>query len=219
MAIKALIICNGKIRDYEYYKQYTENAELVICADGGANHAARMGIIPDVILGDFDSVSPEIRKCYCDSGCDKVIEFREFPSEKDMTDSELALDTAVEKGADRIVFIGCLGNRIDHTIANINLLKAALDRGIDAVLVDEYNEIRLIKNYIEIEKREGWKLSLLPLTPVVSGITTSGLYYPLSDATMEIGPTRGISNEFTENKASVRIRDGLLLVILSRDES
>ena len=156
-----------------------------------------LGVSPHILLGDFDSISEEDFRRIKSSGA----EVCQFPVEKDMTDSELAVDIAVERGATEVVFIGCMGARMDHTLANIFLLKKLLDRGINAVLIDEYNEIRLIKDYISLDREEGMKISLLPFTARAVGVSTQGLYYPLSEATLEVGGARGVSNEFSSGSA------------------
>ncbi|NMB96367.1 MAG: thiamine diphosphokinase [Clostridiaceae bacterium] len=217
--ITGLVICGGNIEDYDFYKSYIEEADFIIAVDGGASHVKAMGLKPHLILGDFDSIGEEIYRHFSDMGVD----IKKYPAEKDETDAELAVEYAMSiVGCRKIIIAGGIGTRFDHTLANIFLLKKMLGKGVEGWVVNEYNQITLINESIKIRKKQGVKVSLLPLSDVVYGITTAGLYYPLCNAKMEIGPTRGISNEFecakdTGSFAEVSITAGLLLVILARD--
>lgn len=209
----ALIVCNGSIRDYSFYKEYFEKAELIIGADGGAKHLLKLGVKPHVLMGDFDSLSPEDLDYYKQLG----IEIMKFPAEKDMTDSELAVEYAISKGFKNIILLGVLGSRVDHSLANILLLRKMHEKGISGCIADEHNTVTLISDRISISKKPGYSLSLIPITSQVDGVTTKGLYYPLNNATIKMGSTWGVSNEFVEETAEVTITAGLLLVVLSRD--
>ena len=209
----ALIVCNGTIRDYSFYKEYFDKAELIIGVDGGARHLLQFGVRPHVLMGDFDSISSKDLEYLKKLGTEII----EFPVEKDMTDTELATEYAISKGFKNIIFIGVLGTRVDHSLANILLLKRMLDKGVKGHIVDEYNIITLIRDEISLRKQPGYNLSLLPITSRVEGVTTKGLYFPLNNATIEMGSTWGVSNRFIDETAEVTIHDGLLLVIQSRD--
>lgn len=209
----ALIVCNGTIRDYSFYKEYFDKAELIIGVDGGARHLLQFGVRPHVLMGDFDSISSKDLEYLKKLGTEII----EFPVEKDMTDTELATEYAISKGFKNIIFIGVLGTRADHSLANILLLKRMLDKGVKGHIVDEYNIITLIRDEISLRKQPGYNLSLLPITSRVEGVTTKGLYFPLNNATIEMGSTWGVSNRFIDETAEVTIHDGLLLVIQSRD--
>lgn len=209
----ALIICNGNIRDYTFYNKYFEKADFIICVDGGAAHVRRFGAKPNVLIGDFDSILEDDFNYFKDDG----IEIIKFPAEKDMTDTELAVDLAMDRGFDSIIIIGGLGSRIDHSLSSIFILKRLSDAGVSGVIADEYNEVTVIKEKIQLLKEDSIKVTLLPLTERVEGVTTKGLYYPLHNATIEMGSTWGVSNEFNSETAEVTIKNGLLLVIKSRD--
>jgi len=206
-----IVICNGSITDYEYYKDYFDDAQLVVCADGGAVHAKKMGVKPDILVGDFDSIQDDVLKWFENTEA----EILHYPVEKDMTDSEIAINIAVERGCTYIRILGGFGTRLDHSLANVYLLKKLLDKGIKASIINESNEITLIKDEIKLQKREGYNVSLIPITEKVKGVTTKGLYYPLHEATIEMGSTWGVSNEFVDETAEVTIKSGMLLVILS----
>ena len=149
----------------------------------------------------------------------KNIEILRYPVEKDMTDSELALETAVGRGCKKIYILGAVGSRLDHSIANIFLLAKLLLKGVTGIIADERNEIFLVNDCITISQGEhaASKVSLIPFTGKVKGVSTAGLKYPLDNAELEIGSSLGISNEFSGTEAKITVQDGLLLVIVSRD--
>ncbi|OPZ92733.1 MAG: Thiamine pyrophosphokinase [Firmicutes bacterium ADurb.Bin419] len=209
----AVIVCSGSVVDYSYHEKYFKSAKLIICVDGGARHIRNMGLVPDVLLGDLDSITEEDLE-YIASHNVKVVK---YPSEKDMTDTEIAVNYAVERGYTEIIIIGGIGTRFDHSLGNIFLLRKMLDKGITGVIVNEHNEISLFKDRIRILREEGFKLTLLPLTDVVEGISTKGLYYELNCEDIEMGSSRGISNEFSAEVAEITLKNGILMAIKSRD--
>jgi thiamine pyrophosphokinase len=208
-----VIICGGRITDYIFMKKYLEDADLVISADSGARHCKSFDIVPDLLVGDFDSVSDADYRDLVSAG----VGILKFPVEKDMTDSELAIDIALEKGCSRVLLLGALGTRLDHSLSNLFLLKKLLDRGKEGILADENNEARLINHSIELESKKDVYITLLPVAGPAKGVTTQGLYYPLENATLEVGSSWGVSNRFSSEKAAVTVQEGTLLVILSRD--
>lgn len=212
-ALTAVIVSNGDMADYSYYRSCFDRAGLIICADGGAYHLRRCGIKPDVLLGDLDSISREDLAWFEKEG----VCIERFPAEKDMTDTELAVEYAAAKGYTELILAGSLGTRMDHSLANVFMLKRMLDKGIRGRIVNERNEIVLIRDRIRLEREEGMKVTLLPLTEKVEGVTTSGLYYPLDNATLELGSSWGVSNEFSSDTAEITIHSGLLLVMKARD--
>jgi thiamine pyrophosphokinase len=211
--MKALIVCNGEIKNYCFYKKYFDSSKLIICVDGAAYHLKKFGIRPHVLIGDFDSITCEQYNYFKNQG----VEIKKFPIEKDEIDTELAVEYAIDAGCNEIILIGAIGSRFDHTLANIFLLKKMVDKGVRGWIINENNQITLIKDNIILEKENNEKISLIPFSEKVEGVTTKRLYYPLDNATLETGPTRGISNEFTDDTAEVSIKRGLLLVIKARD--
>ncbi|MBE3592733.1 MAG: thiamine diphosphokinase [Thermoanaerobacter sp.] len=211
--MKVLIISNGDIRDYNFYEELLKDVDMVICADGGANHAYQMKIKPDLIIGDIDSIKEEILEFYENEG----VRIEKFPPMKDETDTQLAMLKAIELGATDVTFIGVIGERFDHSYANLSLLLYLLNRNIKGKIVNEKNEIYLIDKFIEVEGKKGELLSLLPYSKEVKGIYTKGLFYGLSGQSMDLEMPYGISNVFTEDKATIEIEKGLLLVIKPRE--
>lgn len=212
--MKTLIVGSGSLSDANFLRKKYEWADLVIAADGGLLHLEDAGLVPHILLGDFDSLpAPMLQKLKKN----KNIEIIGFLPEKDYTDMELAIDLALERGATDISLAGASGARLDHTIANVHLLYKILKSGAEGCIEDENNQIFLIGDSITLYKRDKFKVSLVPLPPCVKGITTSGLLYPLADETLVFGTGRGISNEFVADKATVSIKEGLLLVFVSKD--
>jgi thiamine pyrophosphokinase len=214
---RAIVVCGGNMNEYDHFSGYFTKNDYIICVDSGARHLIRMNITPDCIIGDMDSIEKKDFKKFADEG----VPFIKYPEQKEETDSELAVRLAVDSGYKEIIILGALGLRFDHSIANIFLLRSILDRGIQGWIIDEKNKVTVIDREIKIKKEQGIKVSLLPLSDTVTGITTEGLYYPLQDAEMIIGPTRGISNEFDFDHcgdfARVSIKTGYMIVFLTSD--
>jgi len=211
--MKAVLVCNGSIYDYDNIKKHIGCSDYIISVDGGAGHLRKMGIVPHILIGDFDSADSDDLRYFIDKG----IEVYQFPIEKDMTDSELAIEKALEVGADELLFIGAIGSRVDHSFANILLLKKLLDISIKACIIDENNQIYMFNTTFTLQRQDGYKLSLIPISGKVTGVTTKGLKYKLEDATMTLGTSWGVSNEFLEDNVTVTIEEGILLVCVSRD--
>jgi thiamine pyrophosphokinase len=185
---------------------------IVIAADGGTVHCQRLGIIPDVVIGDFDSLDePELLAAQKDGA-----QLIRHPARKDFTDLELALRYAVERGAQEILVLGALGNRWDQSLANLLLPAADSLASVNITLLDWPQEIRLVRpgRSLEIQGNPGDTVSLIPLGIQPLGITTQGLEYPLDNESLEFGGTRGISNVLLGETASVTLKEGLLLCVL-----
>ena len=214
--MKTLIIANGKIENYLALQKYVDEAGFIICADGGTRHGRRFGIKPDIIIGDLDSTADADFKFFKEIG----VEFEQHPIEKDKTDMEICIEKAMEKSKE-IVIIGATGGRTDHYLANILMLSNFSEMGIDILLADENNEIRILtdngKKQIEIFGNSSDYLSLIPISERVEGVTSKGLKYELDNKSLEFGSTYSVSNTFKEKAATVKMGKGRLLVIKSRD--
>lgn len=209
---RALIICNGTIRNYEFYRKYFDKA-YIICVDGGTRHMKPFKYRPDILIGDFDSTDKEDLQYYIDLD----VEIKRFDSHKDKTDTHLAIDLAIRLGYKEIIIIGALGTRLDHSLANIQLLKHIMESGNKGIIVDEYNEIQLINSKVIIKSDLKYNLSLIPLTEIVTGVTSKGLYYPLNNISLKMGDSIGISNEFIAKEAEIAIKSGILILMKSKD--
>ncbi|MCD4744613.1 MAG: thiamine diphosphokinase [Desulfobacteraceae bacterium] len=220
--MKAVIIANGNIKKQKYFSQIINRADLIICADGGASHLKKMGILPHVIIGDLDSLNLQDTTFFKNNNI-KIIK---HPVDKDVTDTELAAVYAVEQNCHDITFIGATGSRLDHTLANIFLLKKTAHRFADQKMagqkiqcriIDDNNEIFLVTDKITLTKEKNSFISILPLTEIVKGVTTLGLKYPLNNAKIKLGTSLGISNQFIDEKATISLKKGILIVIKSMD--
>jgi len=207
---RVVIIANGTINDLEFYQGQIREEDFLICADGGANHALAMGLIPHLVVGDLDSIDVQVRKKLCST----PTKFLQYPAQKEKSDLELALDKAIELCPEEIVMIGVFGgSRMDHTYANLMLLNVSFHRGINAKIIDEDHEVRLVNSEINIQGQPGDYLSLLPLTAEVEGVVTEGLKYPLKGETLYFSSSRGLSNEFISREASITVKAGMLLLM------
>ena len=190
---------------------------LVIAADSGYNNAKKLGAKPDMLLGDRDSLDRTGLGAHELDELEKLI----VPSIKDDTDTQLAVDTALERGAESIVLIGGLGGRLDHTLSTVFLLEYIADKGAGALVTDGRNRARLMKSTgggqtLRVDR--GYKyLSLVSLTDTCEGVTVSGVFYPLWDARLMRSYSYAVSNEITADFAEISLRRGTLLVIESRD--
>ena len=188
----------------------------IIAGDRGLEALYQLKMIPNHVVGDFDSVSPEILEFYKKQS---QIIFHTFHAEKDNTDTDIALQLAIRLKSSKITIMGALGKRMDHAIANIHILKDALEANIPCQILDEHNRIYLINTSIQLEKDKiyGKYVSLIPLTSTVEGLTLTGFKYPLHDYTLLIGTSLGISNEIIGDTAHIEMNNGILIVIESRD--
>ena len=203
--MKALIFSGGEfggLPDNFNINEYS----LIIAADSGYVSCCNAGITPQIVIGDFDSYPQDM------VNAEKIVRLNPV---KDMTDTQEAIDTAVKAGAREITILGALGGRIDHTIANIHLLKYARSKGARAEIADRDTYISLIWDSCTVSRREGFCLSLIPLTDC-SGVSIQGVFYPLKNADMPVGNPYGISNEFTEDYAHIEVDSGELLLILCK---
>ncbi len=188
---------------------------IIVC-DRGLEALYQLKIIPNHVVGDFDSVSSEVLEFYKKQ---TQIIFHTYNAEKDNTDTDIALKLATRLKSSKIIILGALGKRMDHAIANIHILKDALEAEIPCQILDEYNRIYLINKETTLEKEKvyGKYVSLIPLTSTVEGLTLTGFKYPLNHYTLPIGTSLGISNEMIEDIAHIKMDKGILIVIESRD--
>ena len=208
-----VILGNGPLADYTFARQMMRIDDFVLCCDGGIRHAHAMQIMPDLVLGDLDSADPTIVAHYREAN----VPFEVFPAEKDFTDMELAIQHAADNRADEILILAGIGGRLDHTLANMHILLYALDLGISAVLADEKNTVHAMHDTITIAATAGTIVSLIPADGTVHGVTTTGLYYPLSNETLYAGKSRGVSNVMTGECATITATAGRLFVIQSAE--
>ncbi|MFI2855782.1 thiamine diphosphokinase [Paenibacillus sp. JSM ZJ436] len=194
--------------------EHIEDDDFLIGADRGALYLIEHGLTPHIALGDFDSVTrEEMMVIQKNSGevwsCD--------PISKDLTDTEMAFNLAIDRSPKQILIIGGTGTRMDHTLANIQMLVRGVQHHIDCSILDLHNFITLTGSSCSLVDRGYTYVSILPITHEVTGIHLEGFQYPLHNATVKLGQSLGISNRFLDKVGHVSIESGLLLIIQSKD--
>ncbi len=202
---RALVICNGDVLSKEAIAPMLRKKPFVVCADGGANKARKLGIRPDIIIGDLDSISPATRKFYSNVKTIKV-------ESQFSTDLEKALDYLVKYRYRSAVVVGAMGRRPDHSLSNFSILKK-YRRRIRLVFSDSSCDIQIIDRRIAFESGIGSVVSLLPLGRC-DGITTAGLEFPLHNESLELGVREGTSNRVISSPVKISVRKGNLLLFL-----
>ncbi|PXV89511.1 thiamine diphosphokinase [Lachnotalea glycerini] len=216
--MKTLIISGGYINQ-EFLEEFLSKNkfEYIIGVDKGIEICYEYEIMPSIIMGDFDSVRMDTLKYYENHSDIKI---HRFKPEKDDTDTQMAILWAVQIESTEIAIIGATGSRIDHLLGNIQSLSIALEKNINCYIIDSNNKIMLIKDSLEIKKKEqyGTYLSLLALTNQVTGLTLTGFKYPLYEynLTNQSGGF-GVSNEIVEERAKIMFQSGILIMIQSKD--
>ncbi len=211
--MRAIVFANGLLERWPTGLRVSPRRDLIVAADGGLRHCAARGIRPDLVVGDLDSADPDQIDALADAG----VEILRFPAVKDQTDLELALRATLARGATSLSILGALGARGDMTLGNALLLAAPFLKGVDIRLCDGDMVIRCLRGgeTLRLGGRPGDLLSLLPLTTAARGVNLKGLAYPLKNADLDLGSTRGLSNVLTGQKALVSLLQGSLLVVLT----
>jgi len=204
-----VVVANGEFKHADRLIALVGAANYVIAADGGANWLASVGLCPDSLVGDLDSSETPVLRALEESDC--II--KRHSRAKDETDTELAIIEAVELGAQKITIIGALGGRIDHEIANLQLLSMPELRGIRTVICDGLSHVSLLIGKGRIQGNAGDAVSLLPWGGDAHGIVTEGLQYPLRSESLVAGAARGVSNVLMGTVARVQVASGALLVV------
>ncbi len=207
--MKILIVAAGNNYNNEKLNKYADECEYIICADGGFDHLYNNGVMPDLLVGDFDSVKnkPDIKN--------KIT----LPVEKDETDTLFALKKAFEKKPDEIFIYAGIGTRFDHSYANVCLLNLCLEKNIKAVLTDGFNRVYLIDDDMEFQNETGNTVSIYSFSEECEGVTLEGFKYPLKDFTLKKYNLIGTSNIIEEKNAKIKIKSGKILVVCNEKEN
>lgn len=207
--MKAFIYTGGDVWT-EHIRELPKEDDLILAADAGLLTARRLGLTPQILLGDFDSLG--------DPDVPDGTELIRVPAEKNDTDTQLAVRVAIERGAKEIVIVGGLGGRVDHTLSSLAILEDLNGRHVPARMTDGKNRVQFIRNSgALIAKSEFRFLSLIAADPVVKGVTVEGCKYPLKNAKLSRLNQYAVSNEITGNCALVEIRRGGVWLIESMD--
>ncbi len=201
--MKALIIANGSHPSIRIVRKILSEVDLIICADGGANYARKQNIKPDIILGDFDSITNDTRKYFSDV---KQLHIKDQYS----TDLEKAISYCIKKKYNEAIIIGAFGSRLDHTTGSLGCFKK-FHGNIQLQFFDNDATVSQIDKSIQFEATVGEKISLIPFDKCTS-VTTHNLKYPLQNDVLEIGVQEGISNEAIASPVSISVKKGTLLL-------
>ncbi len=204
--MKITIIANGTVGDMKWFQKRISEADLLICADGGANVCYAADIVPDYVIGDMDSVNGEVLTEWRENKGTKVV----LDEDQDKTDMELAIKLANSLDPDEIEVLGAIGDRLDHTLGNIWCLDKVRG-GIKARILDENHEIILVKDSLEIQGEVGDIVSVIPMTGV-QGLSYEGMKWGVEDHDCEWG-WLGVCNRLEKSKAKISVKKGKVLVI------
>ncbi len=211
--MRVLIISGGKAPREATIRNYITDDTYIISADSGANVLYKYKILPDVLLGDFDSIDKNVLKYYETIGCT----INRYKAEKNFTDTEAAVVEAIKLNPEKIFFLGSTGTRIDHTIANLGLLYRCYLKNIDSYIVDENNEISIYGSNFKFKEVNGQTFSLQAFGGVVKKLSIKGAKYELIDYDLYFGDPRTVSNECTDASVNITFESGILLLIKSND--
>ncbi|MDF2677028.1 MAG: thiN [Bacillota bacterium] len=211
--MSAVIIASGSDIEKHVFEEENINVEYVICADGGLEKAEKLNLIPNIVVGDLDSVSPDILKHYLN----KNVELIKYPVEKDFTDMEIAIEYAISKNYKDIILVGATGTRLDHTMGNILLLEKYFLNGIKIKILDNNNIIQIMGNILQLKHKKNYYVSIIPVTETIEGVSLKGFKYPLHNVTIKRGSTLCISNEIMDDLGIITIEKGNALVFMSKD--
>jgi len=207
---RIIIFANGDLPDLEKARVLLHDDDFIIAADGGTRHALMLGLTPNVIVGDLDSLPSNFEPSTFNG------EIVLYPKDKNETDLELAIQHALILNPEQVIILAALGGRLDQTLGNIALISDLRPSTFDLHLDDGIEEIFFCRNTCEINGTPNDLVSLIPWQGEVSGIITTGLKWPLQNETLYPNKTRGISNEMTVEMATVQIKSGLLLIVHRR---
>ena len=209
--MSVLIVAGGPDPGAGLIRKMASGAERIYCADRGAQWVYHAGLKPDIAIGDMDSVNREtLEKIRQDE-----ISMLKYPSEKDQTDTELAIEVAVSDGAKSIILLGGLGGRMDHTLANIEQMKAWYKKGIRITIMSADTAMFIAERTVTFRAMRGSYVSLFPQNEGIRVMNSEGLYYPLKDVILPTDTTLCISNQMTPDHVIMDIRNGAVLIVVT----
>lgn len=210
-AKRACVFCNGQLENPANVKQIENDCDLLIAADGGAKYLFDVGLNPQVIIGDMDSIGSDTWKSKSN------IEYIRYPADKDKSDAELAVEYALEHGYKQIILVAATGSRLDHTLGNVALVAGypgwvAIFDGTSTLVAADKSQKCILHGRI------GAIVSLMPYSTGTLKVKTNGLKYPLQDECL-ISATHGLSNELSQTEACICVSDGILLVYIENQDT
>ena len=213
----AVIICGGVIEEAFVLETIkNSNTDCIIAVDKGLEFLHQHKIKPDVVVGDFDSISKEIMSHYLDRD---EISIYSHDSVKESSDTELAIEVALNLKVKHLLILGGTGNRLDHFWGNVQSLTMALEAGVCGVIMDSKNRIRLLNKEFALRKEDrfGDYFSLFPLGGVVDKVSLQGAKYPLTNEKLTPWNSRCISNEIIEEELVIRFNNGVVVLMETKD--
>jgi thiamine pyrophosphokinase len=207
---RCVIFLNGVIENDEFIKGLMSKEDFILAVDGGFNHIKRLGLTPNLILGDFDS--SEYKMALESTG-----KIQKYDSDKNTTDGEIAIDYVVENNFDKVIIVGALGNRIDHMLSNISMLEKLSDAGISGKIMSYKNEVSFLTDELVLYRGKYKYFSVLSITDMVSGLSIKNSRYDLDDSDLHRSESLCISNEFLGETVNISLKKGKAIVIKSLD--
>lgn len=211
--MKVLVVTGGNPPRLELLYEYSKKSDLIIGADKGCDFLYKGKVKPDYILGDFDSVQKETLKYFEDLG----IKENKYKKEKDDTDTKIAIDLAITKGAKEIYILGATGTRIDHVLSNLGLMLLGLKHSVKVEIIDDYNRIFLTDKNLNIKGNKGDIVSFHAYSEMVENLSIKGAKYELSNYNLSLGDGITTSNEFLDKEIEITFDKGKLIIFYSKD--
>lgn len=213
---RAIVFVNGDWSDTAFSLASVSDSDLLVCVDGGANHCLAHGLSPDILIGDLDSLDSEVARSIQATNAECI----EFPSKKNASDLELALQLLSERPITEVVLLGMSGGRTDHFLFNWQLAASAywpfalriIDSSVDARLVNNQWPLTLTTHAKEIALEQTF--SVIPLVEGAEGVDIVGAMYPLSKVILPLGGTLGLSNVVKDACLKVSVSEGVVMVLL-----
>lgn len=206
--MRCIIMANGQYGANAFYKRKFPEGDRIICADGGANYAYQLGWYPSAIVGDMDSILPEVREYFTSLG----VPFTLLSCRKDETDTQAVLAMAQAMGATEIIMLGTLGGRLDHTLSNLYSGLDAIKQGIKITHISPAVRVDLVNREFAVKGQKGDLVSILALTDETQGVTIEGFEYPLQNVCLRKSDPYAVSNVMTGTNGTVFVREGILAV-------
>ncbi len=210
---RIIIFANGHLPDLEKARAIIHTDDTILAADGGSRHVLALGLRPDLIIGDLDSITEEERLKMESDG----VKIAKYSHDKNETDLELAIQHALDAKPEQIIIVAGLGGRIDQTLANLALISDIQFAQSDVRLDDGVEEAFFCRDQVQVQGKSGDVVSLIPWQGTVTGVRTENLEWPLHNEILYPEKSRGVSNEMTSDTASIEIKSGLLLIVHRRN--
>lgn len=209
-----VLVAGGELSNNKIFKKYISKSDFSVAVDSGGDIFYKNNILPNLLVGDLDSIDKKSLTYFKDN----KIKIEKYPCEKDLTDLEIGLNSLINNGCDKIYALGTIGTRIDHSLANIMILKKMYDLNYKCYMINDKNRVQYIESKKEIIiYKEYENISIVPLSENGINVSLEGFYYKITDYEMELGSTTGISNYLLNNEGSIKLNRGRALIIESND--